>query len=98
MMGWFRQLNVHEYMQMHLFLLLLIILDHSDEEGARRAIDEIKEKSCHELIYDHVEKKHVILNFGMAYDADFDGSDESIKKLYYEADQNMYHDKKINLK
>ena len=34
----------------------------------------------------------------MAYDADFDGSDESIKKLYYEADQNMYHDKKINLK
>ncbi|MBS5370269.1 MAG: GGDEF domain-containing protein [Longibaculum muris] len=76
----------------------LIILDHSDEEGARRVIDEIKEKSCHELIYDHVEKKHVILNFGMAYDADFDGSDESIKKLYYEADQNMYHDKKINLK
>ncbi|MFR7591736.1 MAG: GGDEF domain-containing protein [Longibaculum sp.] len=71
----------------------LIILDHCNEEKAKQIIQNIKAQLHTELLYDQQKDQYMYLNFGMAYQEHFDGTDECIHEMYAKADENMYLDK-----
>ena len=60
----------------------LIILDHCNEEKAKQIIKKIKDQLHTELLYDQQKDRYMYLNFGMAYQEHFDGTDECINEMY----------------
>ena len=74
----------------------LIILRDCPERAILRIIKNIREDLKEMAIYDPEKNQSAVLNFGYSYSDHFEWTDNEIEKLYKEADQNMYLDKKQN--
>lgn len=72
----------------------LIILPDCQEKEVRRMMNQIKEQFNRSLVYDNLKHQAAIINLGYAYSPLFDGSKDTINRMYQEADEKMYLDKK----
>lgn len=72
----------------------LIVLPGCQEAEVLGRMNQIREQFDKSLIYDNSKEQGAIINLGYAYSSAFDGSKEAINKMYREADEKMYLDKK----
>lgn len=72
----------------------LVVMQDCNSKAAKQIIEAIREQFKRELTYDIQQNKFAVMNFGISYMAQFDGSDQSIHELYTEADRKMYVEKK----